>query len=252
QSLNRYAYVLNNPLRFVDPSGHVPIIDAGDGVGSFTSPPETPVSGDVVANWLIYDEMLPNAQSPIALTIERLNAMAVRLLRDEAQKVLRNGPEKSDSLILILAAYAKVEAYRQWKSMVQTGAPWDHKPYILSRFGAIAWHDGYGYRFDIWSNIHYGYVGRKVGLSRTELLAGAGAAQIMDGTSQLGYWGSWFDDPYDQASIRIGIELYERYQLNVTPAQFWQVFDDYAGLLPRRGMEPRFGTGSAGGNGGYR
>ncbi|NBD36557.1 MAG: hypothetical protein GVY30_11250 [Chloroflexi bacterium] len=27
QSLNRYAYVKNNPLRYVDPSGHIPCID---------------------------------------------------------------------------------------------------------------------------------------------------------------------------------------------------------------------------------
>jgi hypothetical protein len=29
QSLNRYAFVLNNPLRFTDPSGHDPIPDQG-------------------------------------------------------------------------------------------------------------------------------------------------------------------------------------------------------------------------------
>jgi RHS repeat-associated protein len=36
QTLNRYAYVYNNPLRYTDPSGHVPVILVMMGIGAAT------------------------------------------------------------------------------------------------------------------------------------------------------------------------------------------------------------------------
>jgi len=36
QALNRYAYVYNNPLRYTDPSGHVPVILVMMGIGAAT------------------------------------------------------------------------------------------------------------------------------------------------------------------------------------------------------------------------
>jgi len=36
QALNRYAYVYNNPLRYTDPSGHVPVILVVMGIGAAT------------------------------------------------------------------------------------------------------------------------------------------------------------------------------------------------------------------------
>ncbi len=36
QALNRYAYVYNNPLRYTDPSGHVPVILVMMGIGTAT------------------------------------------------------------------------------------------------------------------------------------------------------------------------------------------------------------------------
>ena len=44
----------------------------------------------------------------------------------------------------------------------------------------LGWHK-YGqhdYYFDIWSNIHYGYVGTASGFCRDKLIDGAGVAQI--------------------------------------------------------------------------
>ena len=36
QTLNRYAYVYNNPLRYTDPSRHVPVILVMMGIGAAT------------------------------------------------------------------------------------------------------------------------------------------------------------------------------------------------------------------------
>jgi RHS repeat-associated protein len=55
QSLNRFAYVLNNPLKFVDPTGHVMESDGGGGLPP-EEPPEQPPAGSdpaVYREWLV-------------------------------------------------------------------------------------------------------------------------------------------------------------------------------------------------------
>jgi hypothetical protein len=110
-----------------------------------------------------------------------------------------------------------------WRSMVGNRRPWDHKLVIKQTFGVWASDAASrrSYKFDIWSNLHYGYIGLSVGFSRWVLLAGAGAAQLKAGTSPPGYWkrrvgsiGDFdflaaFDDPADQAAIEVGMDLWE-------------------------------------------
>ncbi len=101
------------------------------------------------------------------------------------------------------------------------------------------------YRFDIWSNIHYGYVGRATGFSQPELTGGAGIEQI--GSDLYNYrhthqwphrspgadnWAASWDDPSDNAAIQIGIHLWDQYGLAVKPA------DIYLAVLE----EPRLAT----------
>ena len=204
--------------------------------------PAVPVPGDEVVEWLIAEEMLPNAQGHYAMTIQTFNEWA-------ATSLFRCTIGEDGFTACSQAIGYRLVAYRLWKSMVQSGGPWDHKEQITKLFGKgySVLHNGYLYRFDIWSNVHYGYVGRKVGFTPIELRAGAGYAQIRDRTSKLSYWSSWFDDPYDQAAINVGIELYEVYQLDITPQNFWEIFDKYAPSLPRRW----FGEASGGGGSGF-
>ena len=69
---------------------------------------------------------------------------------------------------------------------------WDHKPIIARRFhprspGLQHWHL-YGntlYFYEVWSNIHYGYVGRAAGFSNGVLLDGAGLEQIGSDLARL-------------------------------------------------------------------
>ena len=80
------------------------------------------------------------------------------------------------------------------------------------------------YNYDIWSNIHYGYVGLAVGFNEWELKNAAGAAQISDNTvpkdkdkgefDRLDFLAS-FDDPKDQEAIKIGFRLFDDYKLNI-------------------------------------
>lgn len=122
------------------------------------------------------------------------------------------------------AAGQKVAAYGLWAEGVAPGRPWDHKQLLRERFpGEIytRWHK-YGdhdYFYDIWSNIHYGYVGVAVGFSTAELINGAGIAQALvdwrrgdpqQNHPENGPWPASADDVPDHMSIKLGTELYEQ------------------------------------------
>ncbi|WP_241667765.1 polymorphic toxin type 44 domain-containing protein [Pseudomonas sp. Sample_24] len=78
-----------------------------------------------------------------------------------------------------IALTKKVEAMAIWTKQVGQDMEWDHKPKLRERFPGVRHKQGgYLYYYDIWSNIHYGYVGIIGGLSDRLLLDGAGAEQI--------------------------------------------------------------------------
>ncbi|KFE54130.1 polymorphic toxin type 44 domain-containing protein [Pseudomonas syringae] len=115
-----------------------------------------------------------------------------------------------------------------WAKMVGQDQEWDHKPKLIIRFNGAAWHK-YGrhtYFYDIWSNVHYGYIGVACGFSEDWLFDGAGLEQIgSDSVRKIKKWRErpgprrsegvegWraWDDPPDRISIAIGIKLYRRY-----------------------------------------
>jgi len=114
-----------------------------------------------------------------------------------------------------------------WVERVGQNRPWDHKVAIAQRFGRV-WHKQgeVDYYYDIWSNIHYGYVGRAGGLSESVLLDGAGLEQIAsDSIRKVQDWDeqdgprryadidgmrAWVDIG-DHVSISIGIKLYTQH-----------------------------------------
>lgn len=117
-------------------------------------------------------------------------------------------------------------AFTLWTEKVRTNGEWDHKPYIAKTFKFRVPRSSktqerhilgdFTYYYDIWSNIHYGYVGAAAGFSESVLLDGAGLEQI--GTTLLRFglpkktadglrvW----DDTSDRISVGIGIELYKK------------------------------------------
>jgi hypothetical protein len=71
------------------------------------------------------------------------------------------------------------------------------------------------YYYDIWSNIHFGYVGSAAGFTESELLDGAGAEQIIStliggGLPEKTTEGlrGWDDEP-DRVSVKTGIALFD-------------------------------------------
>ncbi len=79
---------------------------------------------------------------------------------------------------------------------------WQGKEHFIYH-NEILWYDDPG-------NIMYGYLGKAMGFSDVKLKAAAGIVQIYTGTSSRDYYSSWFDDPRDQMSIKLGIELFKQ------------------------------------------
>ncbi|MEV6235014.1 polymorphic toxin type 44 domain-containing protein [Saccharopolyspora shandongensis] len=98
-------------------------------------------------------------------------------------------------------------AYAEWFELVKPGGEWDHKSWILDMTvednteTPIPGTSG-EIRYDMWSNIHYGYVGREAGFSADDLHTGADVAD---------YGTQGHTDPADQAAVQFGMDLHEKY-----------------------------------------
>lgn len=109
---------------------------------------------------------------------------------------------------------------------------WDHKSVIIQLQNSQKWAcdstTGLKFMYDIWSNIHYGFVGRFVGFTEFELINGAGYAQICDNKKPLWEWTTayvvnrfvdigdadilgGFDDAEDTQAIKVGFSLYNKF-----------------------------------------
>lgn len=131
----------------------------------------------------------------------------------------------------------KETALAQWAFMVRTDGDWDHKwkieadknlnsctqnqennyvGYTIFRISDRGNEDkshyhkykNYDYYYDVWSNIHYGYVGLSVGFSEEILLTGSAVQQRMqdgDGNTRGG------DTPDDITCMKIGFELFKQF-----------------------------------------
>lgn len=138
------------------------------------------------------------------------------------QQLLGAGPAPGDCIDR--AATAPLAAMLIWTGKVRQGGDWDHKLKISGKFHPRApkaqqyhHYNGWVYYYDVWSNLHYGYVGMASGFSESALLDGAGGEQIASdllrgntpqrssGVTGLRAW----DDKFDRAAISAGVALYK-------------------------------------------
>lgn len=180
-----------------------------------------------LANY-IAGEMNTNIHHPAVVEMQKLNsfdpeAETKKFMDQPLYLRLGQNPE-----FYSLALGKKARAFAIWTERVGQDRPWDHKPKLSELFGAYPWHKqgAYDFYFDIWSNIHYGYVGVAGGLSDSVLLDGAGVEQIgsdlyrqarnpekfkgprrTEGVEGMRAW----DDVPDRVSIIIGMSLYREY-----------------------------------------
>ena len=229
QALNRYSYVYNQPLAYVDREGHFPwrvviipaVIVVGVAVGYGVStaimpdlhvlpwdPPtmitnrvtdDHPITSNDMTGWL-RNQMVTNAQSDVVQAI-RENWTSGNLAKQDA-------------------------AMQAWTALVGTDAVWDFKVDIA---GTRWYGDGernvtLGNRtlnYDAVANIHYGFVGRAAGFETNFLVIAAGIAQARHAlqTGEPDDWGAcdtthYCDHPFATWTIQFGAYLYDTYRLD--------------------------------------
>ncbi|AXY34288.1 polymorphic toxin type 44 domain-containing protein [Yersinia pseudotuberculosis] len=172
-------------------------------------------SAAVVANYIL-SEIKINAKSDTAKQIRNLIDYDVYKQQMEDWKkapwyTKLSGPPQPN----IIAASTI------WFMAVKTGAKWDHKPKIKNLFSKSAvarplssgntsrshYHKykNHDYFYDVWSNIHYGYLGLSVGFSEEYLLLGSNLEQYR--TSPISD-----ADPIDDVTcMKIGYALFHKH-----------------------------------------
>ncbi|MGF0239244.1 polymorphic toxin type 44 domain-containing protein [Rhodococcus sp. IEGM1300] len=184
----------------------------------------------------IAGEMNRNIHDPAVLEMRRLidyDPVAEEAKYEHLAPIARlRGPPSYHAIAMKNKAAAAVI----WTQKVGQGQDWDHKPKLRKIFPKVHHKQGqYDYFYDIWSNIHYGYVGIIGGISESVLLDGAGAEQIVtDIGNRIGDFinppkvarklpgprasaspwtdfRSW-DDVADRVSISIGVKLASQYR----------------------------------------
>ncbi|SDJ85767.1 polymorphic toxin type 44 domain-containing protein [Sediminibacillus albus] len=95
---------------------------------------------------------------------------------------------------------------KYFASKVKSGGDWDYKRTFGYSNGY--YFDGRYMTGEALGNMHYGFTGRASGFSEYLLRTAAGAVQIYSGTSHIGWYGSYFDDPKDQHYIEIGFNYW--------------------------------------------
>jgi len=235
QSLNRYAYVYNRPLVYIDREGHSPwpivaIVVGGIVIGGAIGlavvpnilpwdPPAMitsrvtdyyPITSSDMTGWLC-NQMVMNAQSDV-----------VRAIRENWTS---GNPVRMDA------------AMQAWTALVGPKAIWDFKVDIWETGERDVLLGNRMLNYDAVANIHYGFVGRAAGFDADFLVAAAGIAQAQHAlrTRNPDDWGvcnmtHYCDHPFATWTIRFGAYLYELYQhrLNeLNDAAFADALEEY-------------------------
>lgn len=163
-----------------------------------------------------------------------IHTRLVRWLSGEIAKNVRS-PAVAEMQHLNRQGFLKRDlAKAAWYRWVRPGGPWDHKSYLARQFGGRAyaldrglywflWNDRYLLSYDIWSNFHYGYVGRVAGFS-------AGALRLFH---QLKIAGR--TDAGDRLTVEMGIEFYDKYGSGATPERIAEFLTQHLAQLRSAG-----------------
>lgn len=185
----------------------------------------------------IADEMNRNIHDPAVITMKELLSYDVAA-ETRKQMDLPWYAQIGTTSPQAIGAANGAAAMAIWTERVGQNRPWDHKPILIKLFGGVWYKQGaYDYFYDIWSNVHYGYVGMAGGLSESALSDGAGVEQFasdfirkaeekivevitqqtpekpLPGPHRSGNveGARAFDDAPDRISIQIGVQLFKEH-----------------------------------------
>jgi hypothetical protein len=120
---------------------------------------------------------------------------------------------------------AQLSAYLNFFSLTRPHGEWDHKPKLKSMLNIgsfwadpyfpIRGDDSYEYYYDIWSNIHFGFVGAAIGFPESALI------DLPDLGRRYPILKPMLGDngPGDIISVQIGIDLWKIYNNRLTKEQ---------------------------------
>jgi hypothetical protein len=166
----------------------------------------------------------------IKINVKSKTAASIRYDLADPEELRKRHPEGDRRPIKIRgelqpAAIDFIAALKKWHEAVKTDSQWDHKQKIRTSFKQYAvqrplrpkdevWkmsesyyhkYNDYDYYLDVWSNIHYGYLGLSLGFDEFTLLTGSNLAQIATAGTK------GFDTKDDDTAIKIGFSLHEKF-----------------------------------------
>jgi RHS repeat-associated protein len=210
-SYNSWLYGYGNPIDRTDPEGTQP---AKSGISALVGD-DTYYRFDITLDY-IYDQMITNSRGKSA------ELMRMMLAQGTACEDYYSSSYPDAQLGSILGAY--IIFFDHEKS----GGDWDHKPKLRQMLGiGKSWNDRYfpirgddesEFFYDIWSNIHYGYVVLSIGFDRETLQFFPNAGiyfPILKGL--LGQ-----NDPGDEISTDIGVKLWQEHGYSLSKSDLHQ------------------------------
>jgi RHS repeat-associated protein len=217
QQLNRYAYALNSPLNYTDPSGHAADAGGAGGSNDVNCLPR-PDCYDLTAYLAL--AMSKHARDP------RLQWIAEGI-NPPQPPVTSLGADSYGLQWLGYSLGRKAGAYGQFNGLESAFKEWDIKRSILMRFksGGIIlcgetcdWYD-----YSTLGNIHFGYVAGRAGIDHEVAAIAGGILEQSDMLQKeakidLSYcnWTLKCDNPQDQAAVDFGYYLAKKYPSGVT------------------------------------
>ena len=226
QSLNRFSYVLNNPVRYMDPSGHA--LEDGYGIlWRFTS------SGELRAINLFPPGYDHSDRDLTYFAVMQAHAMA-----------------GSDAVPGMATAnrlgVGRVYSYPKFRGLVGDSKRWDVKDemqfQLSESFRLCSRYACHWYEYSVLGNILYGFTGTEADFTELELRIGAGYAEARDpenkdrrnwpGIRPIAYLPPerrpyCCDDPQDHHAVGMGIEMSRRCGADVTTREFQALLVDY-------------------------
>ncbi len=246
QSLNRYSYVLNNPLRYADPTGHQ---EDEEPPYEESEPPYEEPFIDEQPGWFGEDWQAEfrSAQGRAPETADfawRFVSMALEsgMLQEMATKAGVRGGDlelykpagpsgdvgaKVAGIFVLPAQFDFTENLEFARFF--SGIPLKEGPFAArvapTTAGDFRYHYGEGTWHENAGNFNYGATGAAFGIPEETLLRGAGWAQSVarpfGGQSGLGEpWGKppYGDQRQDQVWVKVGVAFYRSYALVRPPA----------------------------------
>ena len=199
------------------------------------------IDGAIEVAKYIVDEIKKNVKSDTANTIRGQNRAHRESLKKKpslGEIFSKSNPYSAARVSLFPHLNA---AKTTWTEHVLPERPWDHKPLIANDpvlkkltvtrpiratdpsapISKSHFHKykNYDYFYDVWSNIHYGYVGLSVGFDENILMDGSNMQQSLNPMT------SGADTEDDKTAMQIGIQLYKKFGMYAENLKYQHILD---------------------------